>query len=91
LDLKKNSLDSETVEKVPSRLLGEIREKNDLTECATINDITIMRGHETPKSHPLTILKGFSTVSAEIGCSKMFQLTVINVATPHLIPQQQLL
>jgi hypothetical protein len=22
-----------------------------------------MRGHETPENHPLTILKGFSTVS----------------------------
>jgi hypothetical protein len=25
-----------------------------------------MRGHETPENHPLTILKGFSTVSEEI-------------------------
>jgi hypothetical protein len=25
-----------------------------------------MRGHETPENHPLTILKGFSTVSVEI-------------------------
>jgi len=24
-----------------------------------------MRGHETPENHPLTILKGFSTVSEE--------------------------
>jgi hypothetical protein len=26
-----------------------------------------MRGHETPENHALTILKGFSTVSEEIG------------------------
>jgi hypothetical protein len=25
-----------------------------------------MRGHETPENHPLTILKGFSTVSEEV-------------------------
>jgi hypothetical protein len=37
--------------------------KNDLTECTTINDLIIMRGHGTPENHPLTILKGFSTVS----------------------------
>jgi hypothetical protein len=39
--------------------------KNDLIECATINDLIIMRGHETPENHPLTMLKGFSTVSEE--------------------------
>jgi hypothetical protein len=56
---------SETVEKVPRQILGGDAEKNDLTECATINDLIIIRGHETPKNHPLTILKGFSTVSAD--------------------------
>jgi hypothetical protein len=25
-----------------------------------------MTGHETPENHPLTILKGFSTVSEEV-------------------------
>ena len=55
----------ETVEKVPKQILGGDAEKNDLTECATINDLTITRGHETPKNHPVTILKGFSTVSAD--------------------------
>ena len=59
-------IDSETVEKVPRQILGEDAEKNDLTECATINDLTIMRGHETPENHPLTILKGFSTVSERV-------------------------
>jgi hypothetical protein len=57
---------SETVEKVPKQILGGDAEKNNLTECATINDVTITRGHETPENHLLTILKGFSTVSPEI-------------------------
>jgi hypothetical protein len=34
-------------------------EKNDLTECATINDLTIMRGHETAKNHPFNYTEGF--------------------------------
>ena len=42
------------------------RRKNDLTECATINDFIIMKGHETPENHPLTTQKGFSTVSEVI-------------------------
>ena len=53
---------SETAERVPKQILGGDTEKNDLTECATINDLTITRGHETH----LTTLKGFSTVSAHI-------------------------
>jgi hypothetical protein len=61
---------SETVEKVPKRILGGDAEKNDLTECATINDLTIMRSHETPKNHPLIILKSSSTVSADSGPSE---------------------
>jgi hypothetical protein len=56
-------ISGETVEKVLKHILGWNAEKNDLTECATINDLIIMRGHETPENHPLTILKGFSTVS----------------------------
>jgi len=40
-------------------------EKNDFTECATINDLTMMKCRETPKNQALTILKGFSTVSAD--------------------------
>ena len=59
----KNKEDSETVEKVPKQILGEDAEKNDFTECATVNDLTITKGHERPpKNHPLSILKGFSTV-----------------------------
>jgi len=53
----------ETVEKVPKQILGGDAEKNDFPECATINDLIIMKGCETPKNHALTVLKGFSTVS----------------------------
>jgi len=59
------TITGETVEKVPKQILVRDAEKNDLTECVTINDLTIMRGHETPKNHPLIVLKGFSTVSDE--------------------------
>jgi len=55
----------ETVEKVPKQILGGEAEKNDFTQCATINDLIIRTGHETPENHPLTVLKGFSTVSEE--------------------------
>jgi hypothetical protein len=57
---------SETVEKVPKQILGGDAEKNDFTECTTINDLIIMKGRETPKNQALPILKGFSTVSADI-------------------------
>jgi len=40
--------------------------KNDLTECAKINDLIIKMGHETPENYSLTILKGFPTASADI-------------------------
>jgi len=59
-------ISGETVEKVPEQILGGDAERNDLTGCATINDLTIMKGHETPENHALTILKGFSTVSEEV-------------------------
>jgi hypothetical protein len=44
---------SEAVEKVPKQILRRDAEKNDLTECTTINDLTIMRGHETPPKPPI--------------------------------------
>jgi len=59
----KTKTSGETVEKVPKQTLGGDAEKNDFTECATINDLTMMKGRETPQNHALTILKGFSTVS----------------------------
>jgi len=51
--------DSETVEKVPKQILRRDAEKNDLTECPRINDLTITRGHETPKKYPLFYTEGF--------------------------------
>jgi len=57
---------SETVEKVPKEILVRDAERNDLTECTTINDLIITRGHETPENHPFAMLKGFSTVSPEL-------------------------
>ena len=50
---------SETVEKVPKQIFGRDAEKNDLTECPRINDLTITRGHETPQKYPLFYTKGF--------------------------------
>jgi hypothetical protein len=41
LGFKKRDKDSETVEKVPNQIFGGDAEKNDFTECATINDLTI--------------------------------------------------
>jgi hypothetical protein len=63
--LEKRFIDSETVEKVPKQILRGDAEKNDFTDYATINDLTIMKGHETPKNHPLSILMGSSIVSAD--------------------------
>ncbi len=57
---------SETVEKVPKQIFGRDAGKYDLTECPRISDLTITRGHETPKSTHYSTLKGFSTVSADI-------------------------
>ena len=61
-----SKITSETVEKVPRQILGRDAERNDLTECATINDLIIGRGDEALENHPLTILKDFSTVSPVI-------------------------
>ena len=63
VEISQATITGETVEKVPKQILGGDAEKNDLTECATINDLIIMKGHETPKNQALTILKGFPTVS----------------------------
>jgi len=62
----KLTISGETVEKVPKQTLRGDAEKNDFTECATINDPTMTKGRETPQNHALTILKGFSTVSEEV-------------------------
>jgi len=54
---KNRGIDSESVEKVPEQILGGDAEKNDLTECGIINDLTITRGHQIPQNHSLSILK----------------------------------
>ena len=54
------SLSVEAVEKVPKQILGRNAEKNDLTECATINDLMLGKGQVTPKNHPLIVIFDFS-------------------------------
>ena len=57
-------------------------QKNDLTECATIEDLTIMKGRETLRNQALTILKGFfdslsrNRAFPKIGCSASFNWVV---------------
>ena len=43
------TITKETVEKVPKQILAGDAEKNDFTECATINDLTIMKVVRPPK------------------------------------------
>jgi hypothetical protein len=50
----------EAVEKVPKQILGRDAETNDLTECATINDLILGRGQVTPENIVLTGQKDFS-------------------------------
>jgi hypothetical protein len=40
----------EPVEKVPKEIFGRDAEKNDLTECATINDLMFGKGKLTPET-----------------------------------------
>ena len=51
--------DVEAVEKVPKLILGRDVEKNDLTECATINDLILGKGQVTPENHPLIAVRVF--------------------------------
>jgi len=50
----------EAVEKVPKQILGRDVEKNDLLECATINDLMLGKGQVTPENIVLTRQKDFS-------------------------------
>ena len=43
------NLSVEAVEKVSKQILGRDAGKNDVTECATINDLIIMRGQVDPR------------------------------------------
>jgi hypothetical protein len=53
------SLIVEAVEKVPKEIFGRDAEKNDLTECATINDLMFGKGQVPPENHPLIAVRGF--------------------------------
>jgi len=50
----------EAVEKVPKQIFSRDAEKNDLTECATINDLMLGKGQVTPENIVLTGQKDFS-------------------------------
>ena len=50
----------EAVEKVPKQIFGWDVEKNDLTECATINDLILGKGQVTPENIVLTGQKDLS-------------------------------
>ena len=50
----------EAVEKVPKQIFGRDAEKNDVTECATINDLMVGKGQVTPENVALTRQKDFS-------------------------------
>jgi len=54
------SLSVEAVEKVPKQILGRDAEKNDLAECAIINDLILGKGQVTPENIVLTGQKDFS-------------------------------
>jgi hypothetical protein len=49
----------ESVEKVPKGTFVRNAEKNNLTECATINDLMLGRGQEIPENHLLIAVRGF--------------------------------
>jgi hypothetical protein len=55
----KITISGETVEKVPKQILGGDAEKNDFTECATINDLTIMKGRWDPQKSGINHTEGF--------------------------------
>jgi hypothetical protein len=50
---------SETVEKAPKQTVGRDAEKNDFTESATINDLTIMKGRPDPPKSGINYTEGF--------------------------------
>jgi hypothetical protein len=52
--------DVEAVEKVPKQILRRDTEKNDLIECATINDLMLGKGQVIPENVALTRQKDFS-------------------------------
>jgi hypothetical protein len=83
-------ISGETVEKVPNQVLGGDPEKNEFTECATIHDLTLMKGRETPQNQPLTELKGFSTVSEGIFKSNLKPFTANTKLSSQSVAGQSL-
>jgi len=57
--LQESKISGETAEKVPKQILRGDAEKNDFTECATINGLTIMKGRETPQKSGINYTEGF--------------------------------
>jgi hypothetical protein len=53
------TLGVELVEKVPRQIPGRDAEKNDLTECITINGLMLRRGQEVPENYPVIAMRGF--------------------------------
>jgi len=49
----------EPVEKVLKQIFGRDGEKNDLADCATINDLMPGSGQDTPENYPLIAVRGF--------------------------------
>jgi hypothetical protein len=54
------SLCVEAVEKVPKQIFGRDAERNDFTECTTINDLMLGRGQAIPENRPLIVMRSFS-------------------------------
>jgi hypothetical protein len=53
------SLTVEAVEKVSKQTFRRDVEKNDLTECTTINDLMLGKGQVTPENHRLIAVRDF--------------------------------
>ena len=69
----------EAVEKVPKQILRRDTEKNDLIECATINDLMLGKGQVTPENVALTRQKDFSYRLVGIDYHKRYsQVTAID-------------
>ena len=50
---------AEAVEKVLKQIFGRDAEKSNPLECATINNLMLGKGQETPENHPLIVMFDF--------------------------------
>ena len=73
------SFNVEDVEKVPKQIFGRDAEKSDLIECATINDLMLGKGQETPENIVLTSQKDFS-----------YRLVRLIISPDHQLDRRQL-